>query len=213
MRKLSRRLRNITGEIHTVATELMSNEVKDTIVFFGSARTKPSERYYKEAKTLARKVGEHFGDQFAVTTGGGPGIMEAANIGATEGGAKSIGLGIELPFETANGHADDNLSFNFKYFFTRKLMFLYHAKAIVVFPGGFGTLDELFETLTLIQCKKITKDLPVILYGKDFWDKMMPMLDHMADIGTISREDLDLFEVVDTPDRALAILKGELTEG
>ena len=136
-------------------------------------------------------------DQYLICSGGGPGMMEAANKGADQAGGTSIALGISLPFEQGvNQYATPELSFEFHYFFIRKFYFLYHAKAIVVFPGGFGTMDELFETLTLAQTGKLDKQLPVFLYGREFWEGLINF-EHFVKWGVISPKDLELFTIVD----------------
>ena len=137
---------------------------------------------------------------------GGPGMMEAANRGASEANGKSVALGISLPFEQGvNSFATPELSFEFHYFFLRKFYFLYHAKAVIVFPGGFGTMDELFETLTLIQTKKLDKQMPILLYGKEFWENLINF-EHFINWGVISEKDLDLFSVVDDVDEAFSCI-------
>jgi uncharacterized protein (TIGR00730 family) len=165
--------------------------------FFGSARTPPEDPDYKLACETARIVGE---SGLAVITGGGPGIMEAANRGARDAGVPSVGLGIELPHEQGMNEWVD-LPLTFHYFFTRKVMFVRYASAFVVFPGGFGTMDELFEVLTLVQTRKITRPLPVVLYGRKFWQEFLNM-DALARWGTISPADLKLFKIVDDPREA-----------
>jgi uncharacterized protein (TIGR00730 family) len=174
-------------------------------------------RYYEEARELARMLTEwtlaldtaHL--RFVVTSGGGPGIMEAANRGAQEAGGKTIGLNIRLPFEQgANPYISDGLHFEFHYFFMRKFWFAYLAKALVVFPGGFGTLDELFEILTLMQTEKLAKQIQIILYGTDYWDQVLA-LEPLADWGAISPTDLDLLQRANTPAQAFELLKAHLT--
>jgi uncharacterized protein (TIGR00730 family) len=163
--------------------------------FFGSARTPQDDPEYALARETARLVGE---SGMAVITGGGPGVMEAANRGAKDAGALSIGLGIELPFEQGmNGHLDVELEFH--YFFARKIMFVRYASGFVVFPGGFGTLDELFESLTLIQTGKI-RNFPIILVGTDYWCDLFEWLrNRLLGEGKISPGDLDLVTVTDNP--------------
>lgn len=175
-------------------------------------------RYYEDARKLAYmltqwsmgiKSRRH---RFVVTSGGGPGIMEAANRGATEAGGKTIGLNIQLPFEQeSNPYITPSLSLDFHYFFMRKYWFAYLAKALVVFPGGFGTLDEMFELLTLTQTKKLAKEMTVVIYGPQYWNKVIN-LDVLVQKGTISPEDLKLFHFADTPEDAFAILKEQLTK-
>jgi uncharacterized protein (TIGR00730 family) len=174
-------------------------------------------RYYEDARTLARLVTEWSmtlpgrRHRFVITSGGGPGIMEAANRGAYEAGGKTIGLNIMLPFEQRpNPYITPALNFNFHYFFMRKYWFAYLAKALVVFPGGFGTLDEMFELLTLDQTHKLAKPITIVIYGSAYWKKVIN-LEMLADKGAISPKDLDLFQFADTPEDAFAILKDGLT--
>jgi uncharacterized protein (TIGR00730 family) len=174
-------------------------------------------RYYEDARTLARLLTEWSkglqlpARRFIVCSGGGPGIMEAANRGASEAAGISIGLGISLPREAAsNPYTTRELGFEFHYFFMRKFWFVYLAKALVVFPGGFGTMDELFELLTLIQTDKTEKKMPVVLYGADYWNEVVN-LEAMVRWGTISREDLDLFHVSSNPQEAFAYLRDQLS--
>ena len=227
-------------------------KIKDTVVFFGSARVKSRaemrrsmqllkvrgnstlkaraskdeiklaekglewSRYYEEARTLAKLLTEWTGTldtdmhRFVVCSGGGPGIMEAANRGAHEAGGKSIGLNIKLPFEQGpNPFISERLHFEFHYFFMRKFWFAYLAKALVVFPGGFGTLDEVFEILTLAQTQKLSKELKVILYGSQYWDQILKF-QPMVEWGAIHPDDLDLMHKVDTPKKAFAVLREHL---
>lgn len=165
-------------------------------------------RFYEDARELARRLTvwskqlEGTKRRFLVCTGGGPGIMEAANRGASEAGGINIGFNISLPFEQHdNPYITRELNFEFHYFFMRKFWFLYLAKALVVFPGGFGTMDEMFEALTLIQTQKSTKDLPIVLYGKEFWNSVLN-LDVLVEYGTISEKDLKLFHITDSLDDA-----------
>jgi uncharacterized protein (TIGR00730 family) len=174
-------------------------------------------RYYEEARRLASMLTEWTltlpgkRHRFVVTSGGGPGIMEAANRGAREAGGKTIGLNIRLPFEQyPNKYITPELNFEFHYFFMRKYWFAYLAKALVVFPGGFGTLDEFFEILTLAQTHKLAKKILVIVYGKDYWKSVLN-LEALVDAGTISAEDLNGFTMVDTPEEAFEVLKDGLT--
>ncbi len=193
--------------------------VRDTIVFFGSARIAedgPMGRYYHEARTLARMVTEWSNSlenstrRFVVCTGGGPGIMEAANRGAQDADGKTIGLNIGLPLEQwPNPYVTPDLSFEFHYFFMRKFWFAYLAKALVVFPGGFGTLDELSELLTLAQTEKLAKKIIIVLYGSTFWKEILNF-EALVRHGMISEQDLQLFQVADDPDTAMAILKDGL---
>ena len=175
-------------------------------------------RYYEDARRLAHMLTEWTltlpgkRSRFVVTSGGGPGIMEAANRGAREAGGKTIGLNIRLPFEQyPNQYITPELNFEFHYFFMRKYWFAYLAKALVVFPGGFGTLDEFFEILTLAQTHKLAKKMLVIVYGKEYWNSVLN-LQALADAGTISPEDVNAFTMVDTPEEAFQVLKEELTK-
>lgn len=170
-------------------------KVGPAVSIFGSARTKPGSTQYETCVETARLIGEA---GFAVVTGGGPGIMEAANKGARAAGARSVGCNIELPFEQ-KGNDFVDISIDFRYFFVRKTMFVKYAQAFVIFPGGFGTMDELFESLTLIQTGKV-RHFPVVLVGKDYWGGLLEWIrDHMAAEGKISPEDLDLVCVTDDP--------------
>jgi uncharacterized protein (TIGR00730 family) len=175
-------------------------------------------RYYEEARELARMFTKwtlsldfpNF--RFVVTSGGGPGIMEAANRGAFEAGGKTIGLNIKLPFEQgANRYITEGLQFEFHYFFMRKFWFAYMAKSLVIFPGGFGTLDEMFEILTLMQTEKLDKQIQIILYGTEYWDAILH-LDPMAEWGAISPNDMHLLQRANTPQEAFDLLKAHLTE-
>jgi len=197
-------------------------KIRDTIVFFGSARIQesngPLSRYYQDARALARLVTEwseeirNSSRRFVVCSGGGPGIMEAANRGAFEAGGKTVGLNIGLPFEQfPNPYISPELCFEFHYFFMRKFWFAYLAKALVVFPGGFGTLDELMELLTLTQTQKLAKKMVIVLYGTDYWNEIINF-DALVKFGTISKEDLKLFQYADDPQTALGILKEGLTK-
>jgi uncharacterized protein (TIGR00730 family) len=175
-------------------------------------------QYYEDARKLAGMVASWAKTlpgrrhRFVVTSGGGPGIMEAANRGAYEVGAKTIGLNIQLPFEQhPNPYITPGLSFDFHYFFMRKYWFAYLAKALVVFPGGFGTLDEMFELLTLAQTKKLAKNMTVVIYGSSYWKNVLN-LEMLAEKGAIAVGDLELFKFADTPEEAFAILKAGLTE-
>src|SRR5437762_12965119 len=172
-------------------------------------------RYYEEARKLAYMLTKWSmklpfkRHRFVVTSGGGPGIMEAANLGASEAGGKTIGLNINLPFEQfPNRYITPELNFEFHYFFMRKYWFAYLAKALVIFPGGFGTLDELFEILTLAQTEKLAKKIIVVIYGREYWSKVIN-LDALVDAGTISPDDRDLFCFVDSPEEGFRVL----TEG
>jgi len=218
-------LRPIRLQLELLKTEMALTEanVESTIVMFGGARipspaqkskarTKTLEglsKYYDEAREFARLCTEKSmatdGREFVVCTGGGPGVMEAGNRGAVDAGGKSIGLNIVLPHEQApNEYVTPEFSFNFHYFAIRKMHFLMRARAITVFPGGFGTLDELFETLTLIQTKRM-KEMPVLLFGKEFWTKIIDF-DALSDAGTISADDIKLFNFVETAAAAWQII-------
>jgi uncharacterized protein (TIGR00730 family) len=175
-------------------------------------------QYYEDARQLAGMMASWAKSlpgrrhRFVVTSGGGPGIMEAANRGAYEAGCKTIGLNIKLPFEQhPNPYITPALSFDFHYFFMRKYWFAYLAKALVVFPGGFGTLDEMFELLTLAQTRKLAKKITVVIYGSDYWKKVIN-LELLAEKGAIATADLELFQFADTPEEAFALLKAGLTE-
>tara|TARA_B100000029_G_scaffold502087_1_gene576740 strand:+ start:979 stop:1791 length:813 start_codon:yes stop_codon:yes gene_type:complete len=221
----------ILSEYYGPLQRLMRNNIRDTIVFFGSARIQSrnicleqlrkakksksaikinratanlkTSKYYEDARELASrftlwskklKTKNH---RYIICSGGGPGIMEAANQGAKEAGGISIGLTISLPNEqSGNKWISKDLDLKFHYFFMRKLWFLYLSKALIVWPGGFGTLDELMELLTLIQTKKIRKKVPIVLYGRDFWEKVINW-DYLVEIGTISKNDLNLFHISD----------------
>ena len=231
----------ILCELEETERRFRQENIEDTIVMFGSARTLPVEDarrlldeaekelggkatlttqetrrlnkaraavrnapYYEAARGLARELTQWSMSlpdkrkRFIVCSGGGPGIMEAANRGARDVGGASIGLGISLPFEQSlNPYITRDLQFEFHYFFIRKYWFIYLAKALVVFPGGFGTMDELFETLTLIQTRKVEKRLPIVLYGREFWDRILNF-EGFLEYGVISPEDMDLFHVVDS---------------
>ncbi len=227
----SRPLR-ILSEYLWPLSHFQDERIQDTVVFFGSARISeegPLSRYYREARELARLAtvwSETLGrkpesgqpeqhepspHRFVICTGGGPGIMEAANRGAHDVGGKTIGLNIGLPFEQRpNPFITPELSFEFHYFFMRKFWFAYLAKALVVFPGGFGTLDEMTELLTLAQTKKLESKILIVLYGSSFWKEILNF-DAMVKHGVISASDLDLFQFADTPEAALEILKTDLT--
>ena len=169
------------------------------VSIFGSARVNPQDEYYKKAMYLARRLAEN---DFAVITGGGPGIMEAANRGAAEGGGKSVGMNIRLPFEQ-KPNPYSNVSIDYKYFFIRKVMFVKYAMAYVILPGGFGTMDELFEALTLIQTKRI-RSFPVVLMGRDYWGGLVGWLKKtMLREGKISPGDLELIQMIDEPDQVV----------
>jgi len=233
-------------------TRFQEHGVKNTVVFFGSARTLPAQaaqkefskieklmsdshlneelkeakgiaearqrmsRYYDEAAELAElltKWSESLPEEqrFVICSGGGPGIMEASNLGASRAGGKSIGLNISLPYEQMpNPYISEELLFEFHYFFMRKFWLVHPAKALVAFPGGFGTFDELFEVLTLEQTRKLPSRIPVVIYGSEYWKKVIDF-DFMVEQGVIDRADLDLFEFADTPHEAFEYIKGKLT--
>ena len=194
--------------------------IRDTIVFFGSARLSPEGplgRYYTEARELARLVTEwskslaSHTHRYIVCTGGGGGIMEAANRGASEAGGRTIGLNIGLPHEQRpNAYVSRDLCFEFHYFFMRKLWFAHLARALVVFPGGFGTLDELTEILTLAQTGKLRRSIPVLMYGPDYWKEVINF-DALVAHGMISPAELSLFKYVDDPNTALSMLQQALS--
>ena len=231
----------ILAEYAEPMARFRAQRIEDTVVLFGSARihsheaasatfetaddsTRPAaqtalqmSRFYEDARTVARlhaawaKTLPGPRHRFVITSGGGPGIMEAANRGAWEAGAKTIGLNITLPFEQRpNPFITPELSFNFHYFFMRKFWFASLAKALVIFPGGFGTFDEAFEILTLAQTGKLGKKITVILFGTEYWQSILN-LDSMAAHGVISPHDLDLFSFADTPEAAFRILQRELS--
>ena len=195
--------------------------VRDTVVFFGSARLMemgPMGRYYNEARELARRLtvwSESLHNptrRFVVCSGGGPGIMEAANRGACDAGGKTVGLNIGLPFEQRpNPFVTPELNFEFHYFFMRKFWFAYLAKALVVFPGGFGTLDELTEILTLVQTQKLMKRMVVVLYGTSFWKEVLNF-DALVRHGMIAPDDVNLFQFADDVDTAFQELEAGLTK-
>ncbi len=175
------------------------SKLKNAVSIFGSARVAPDDPYYQKTEQLARRLAQK---GFAVITGGGPGVMEAANKGAAEAGGKSVGMNIRLPFEQKpNAYA--NISIDYKYFFIRKVMFVKYAIAYVIMPGGFGTMDELFEALTLIQTRRI-KSFPVILMGSEYWKGLLDWLKKtMIRGGMILPEDLDFIEIIDDPDEVV----------
>ena len=215
-------LRPVRLQLELMKPELMLDEqgIESTVVMFGGARIPAPEnkdsartetlaelsRFYEVARTFARLMTERGeSHQNVIVTGGGPGVMEAGNRGAMEAGGKSIGLNIVLPHEQApNEYVTPELCFNFHYFAIRKMHFLMRASAITIFPGGFGTLDEMFEALTLIQTGRM-KRVPFLLFGRAFWEKIINW-DALADAGTISPEDLDLFRFVETAEEAAAAL-------
>lgn len=219
-------LRPLRLQLELMKPEMIMDErgIESTIVMFGGARIpEPSQKskaktktladlskYYDEAREFARimtaKSMESYGRENVGVTGGGPGVMEAGNRGAVDAGGASIGLNIVLPHEQApNEYVTPELCFNFHYFAIRKMHFLMRAKAICVFPGGFGTLDELFEALTLIQTGRM-EPIPFLLFGRDFWEKIINW-DALADAGTISADDLNLFKFVETADEAMTAIE------
>ncbi len=245
----------ILSEYYEPLQRFREQKVYDTVVFYGSARTKNLEdakkelaavenlleesgdnpgqelqekldkakgqvflaHYYEDAVELARRITEWSKSldsvyRFVVCSGGGPGMMEAANKGAREAKGLSIGLNISLPFEqSSNPYITPELNFEFHYFFMRKFWFVYLAKALIIFPGGFGTLDELFELLTLVQTGKIKKKMPIIIYGSEYWNQIIN-LDNMVKYGVICQKDRDLVRYCDSVDDAFEYLKMELTE-
>jgi len=219
-------LRPVRFQLELLKPQIVMDEhaIQSTVVMFGGARIPAPEnigsartktladlsKYYEEARILAQKITElsiaSGGRDMVVTTGGGPGVMEAGNRGAADAGGISIGLNIVLPHEQApHKYVTPNLCFNFHYFAIRKMHFLMRAKAICVFPGGFGTLDELFETLTLIQTGRMTP-VPILLFGNAFWHSIINW-DALADAGTISDDDLKLFRFVETADEAMDLIQ------
>jgi uncharacterized protein (TIGR00730 family) len=191
------RIFRIMAEFVEAIEEL--SKLKQAVTIFGSARVHSDDPYYKKAELLARRLAE---GGFSVITGGGPGIMEAANKGAAEGGGKSVGMNIHLPFEQKpNPYA--NVSLDYKYFFIRKVMFVKYAIAYVILPGGFGTLDELFEALTLIQTRRI-RSFPVIMMGSDYWKGLIDWLKNtLLREGKLLQEDIDLIQIIDDPEEAV----------
>ena len=192
---------------------LKRHGVEDTLVFFGSARLREGNRYYEAARAIASRMTQWSKGldpegrrRFVVCTGGGPGIMEAANRGASEARGLSVGFTIALPHEeAANPYITRELLFRFHYFFMRKFWFAYLAKALLVFPGGFGTLDELFELLTLKQTERMSKPMPILLFGNDYWNEVVNF-DAMVRHGTIDAADVGLFHRVDSVEEACAWL-------
>ncbi len=179
-------------------------KVGPCVSIFGSARTKPGDKYYE----LAVETGELITKKgFGVITGGGPGIMEAGNKGAAQEQGRSVGLGIELPFEQGmNKYVNKEYSVDFNYFFVRKVMFVKYAQGFIVFPGGFGTLDELFESLTLIQTHKISQ-IPIVLFGSEYWSGLVDWINRtMKEAGTVSEKDTNLFHVTDSKETAVDII-------
>jgi uncharacterized protein (TIGR00730 family) len=210
----------ILAEYLEPLAEFRRRRIRDTVVFFGSARLTedgPLGRYYVEARELARRVtawskslppGAH---RFVVCSGGGGGIMEAANRGASDAGGMTIGLNIGLPHEQRpNPYITRELCFEFHYFFMRKLWFAHLARALVAFPGGFGTLDELMEILVLAQTGKVERKFAILLYGSEYWNEIVNF-EALVRYGMISREDLSLFQFADTPQAAFEILEAHLS--
>jgi len=198
-----------TWEIFKVIAELVEGfetlaKIGPCVSVFGSARTKPEDPYYKQATDIAEKLVEN---GYGVITGGGPGIMEAGNLGAHNAGGASVGLNIELPFEQdGNPYIDRDKMINFDYFFTRKVMFVKYSQGFIVMPGGMGTMDELFEAITLIQTGKIGK-FPIVLVGTSYWGGLVDWIKtSMLSEGNISPEDLDLIHVVDSADETITII-------
>lgn len=254
LRSADARIIRILSEFLEPMQRFRKQKIADTIVFFGSARVKPTtetmreiedlesrlknasdtererlteeleilrnqlqlSHYYDDAVELSRRITQwskslNSTHRFVICSGGGPGMMEAANKGALEAGGKSIGLNISIPMEQyPNQYISPELNFEFHYFFMRKFWFVYLAKGLIIFPGGFGTLDELFEVLTLIQTEKVKKRLPVIIYGSDYW-KQVINFDTMVKYGTISKSDVELVKFCDSVDEAFNYLKDELT--
>lgn len=249
------RIIRVLSEMVEPAARFRKNHIRNTIVFFGSARTLPKNKarknlkaaetrvrgskrpsgsslvklahaqqdldqskYYESAMELSEKLSLYFKkyentrNAFSICSGGGPGIMEAANRGASKAKCKSIGLNISLPMEQhPNPYQTRELSFEFHYFFIRKFWFFYPAKAMVVFPGGFGTMDEFFELATLIQTNKTKKHMPVVLFGSEYWKKLVDF-NHLVKCRYINPEDLDLFKMCDNVSSAFKYLKKELTD-
>jgi uncharacterized protein (TIGR00730 family) len=218
-------LRPVRLQLELLKPQMVMDErgIESTIVLFGGARIPAPEhkdsaktpmladltRYYDEARRFARMMTERsmesYGKQNVIVTGGGPGVMEAGNRGASEAGGQSIGLNIVLPHEQApNQYVTPDLSFNFHYFAIRKMHFLMRAAAVCIFPGGFGTLDEMFESLTLIQTKRM-KPIPLLLFGRGWWETVINW-NHLAEAGVISPEDLKLFQFVETAEEAMAAI-------
>lgn len=255
LRSADARIIRILSEFLEPMQRFRRQKIADTIVFFGSARTKPPveakkdleelerrledatgvmrktlegeiaiarkqaylSKYYEDATELSSRLTKwskslNSSYRFVICSGGGPGMMEAANKGALEAKGKSIGLNISIPMEQfPNQFITPELNFDFHYFFMRKFWFVYLAKALVIFPGGFGTLDELFEVLTLIQTEKVKKHLPIVIYGSEYW-KQVINFDAMIEYGTISKSDLEMVKFCDTVDEAFTYLRDELTK-
>src|SRR5712692_5983130 len=200
------RILRILSEYSEPLSRFRREQIQDTVVFFGSARFQAFLLPQWSVQIPARRR------RFVVTTGGGPGIMEAANLGAQEAGGKTIGFNINLPLEqNPNPYITPSLNFEFHYFFMRKFWFAYLAKALVIFPGGFGTLDELFEILTLAQTEKLAKKILVVIYGSEYWKKVINF-QAMVDAGTVAPQDVDLFRMVDSPEEGFEYLRDGLTK-
>jgi uncharacterized protein (TIGR00730 family) len=220
-------LRPVRLQLELLKPQLIMDErgIESTIVLFGGARIPSPENraqaktqaladlapYYDEARRFAKAMTERsmetYGRENVICTGGGPGVMEAGNRGADDAGGQSIGLNIVLPHEQApNPYVTPDLSFNFHYFAIRKMHFLMRAKAVCVFPGGFGTMDEMFESLTLIQTGRM-RPIPFLLFGRAFWEKVVNWT-YLAEAGVISASDLDLFKMVETAEEAIAVIDG-----
>jgi len=202
----------IMSELLASKAIIEDNKIDKTIVIFGSARTSPQDKYYQAANNLTLKLGEWAKNQpekYAICTGGGPGIMEAGNKGAKEANAPSLGFCIELPFEqSTNPYVDENMEIQFHYFFLRKFWFLSKSAAIVVFPGGFGTFDELFESLTMLQNKKTDK-VPLVLFGTGFWKDIVNW-QRFIDEGMIDKEDMDFMYFSDDVEETFKYIKDKL---
>ena len=222
----SARSLRILAEYQEPEKRFLEKNIKHTVVFFGSARIEPDKKksplthkFYKAAEQFAYLLAKWShelaknGDGFTICSGGGPGIMEAANRGAQRAHSLSIGLNISLPHEQEpNDYITPELNFEFHYFFMRKLWFLYHAKALVFFPGGYGTLDELFESLTLVQThKKNRHRLPILLYNRAFWEDVVDF-EKLIHLKLISAKDVDLFQYFETPEEGMRLLKPRLTK-
>ena len=177
------------------------------ISFFGSARIKPDNKYYKLAEEIAGEIANR---GYGVITGGGPGAMEAANKGASKNKGKSVGLCIDLPYEEPNKFIDKDKLLKFNYFFVRKVMFIRYSQGIVVMPGGFGTLDEVMEALTLIQTRKLRKEIPIVLYDEEFWNNIVNW-EYMIDKGVISNTDVNHFKFCNTVEDAYKYLTQKIT--
>jgi hypothetical protein len=212
----------ILAEYLEPRTRFEKHGIEDTIVFFGSARFTAGSPYYEAARALAFRLttwskalpspADGPVRRFVVCSGGGPGIMEAASRGASEARGMSVGLGISIPIEQSdNPYLTRELGFHFHYFFMRKFWFAYLAKAVLVFPGGFGTLDELMEVVTLVQTRKMKKPMPIVLFGRDYWNEVINF-DALVRHGTISPEDVNLMHRTDSVDEAYDWVVGQLTK-